>query len=366
MNGKGLSQIPQHHDFISPHGCHNLYFRRNHVADSICDYFAEPRRRLYFDYFALSCLRCIVRIWFVAIAISFYCIYTQTNYDIANDSTTLRPQLLNLHTLLNHNTIRSIHLTCPGTTPTPVEHLFGQPSSITSYVAFFDFAPADSFHYAATVIHFPCNGPSCSTSHTPGPYYTSTIGPRHNYLPFRFIQLLQLQRHPGFPPTTWPTAPAPAQTLTTPPHTSTRITLPHLEFFNLHQWLPRHQQFLQLPLNIRQSKQPQRFDQRRNPTKHAAQLRKLHRPPSTDAPSAPVNTPPPSLQPDLATLGSTTQQLAESVRLIQAQQQIFKNNVNSFSTRQTTDWPCTSTPPLPAATPTNAFCLHPAPESQTH
>ena len=46
------------------HGCHNLYFRRNHVADSICDYFAEPRRRLYFDYFALSCRRCIVGIWF--------------------------------------------------------------------------------------------------------------------------------------------------------------------------------------------------------------------------------------------------------------------------------------------------------------
>jgi hypothetical protein len=45
--------------------------------------------------------------------------------------------------------------------------------------------------------------------------------------------------------------------------------------------------------------------------------------PSTDAPSAPVTTLPPSIQPDLATLGSTTQQLAESVRLIQAQQQMI-------------------------------------------
>lgn len=54
--------------------------------------------------------------------------------------------------------------------------------------------------------------------------------------------------------------------------------LTHLVFFNLHHWLLRHRQFLQLPRVTRQSKQPQRFDQRRNPTNHAAQLQRLHRP----------------------------------------------------------------------------------------
>ena len=62
-----------------------------------------------------------------------------------------------------------------GTTPTPVEHLDNL--RITSYVAFFDLAPTDSFHYAATVIRFPCNSPSCSTSSTPWTCYNFTFEP---------------------------------------------------------------------------------------------------------------------------------------------------------------------------------------------
>ena len=91
-------------------------------------------------------------------------------------------------------------------------------------MAFFDFAPADSFHYAATVIHFPCNGPSCSTSPTPGPYYTSTIGPRHNYLPFRFTSFCN-SNGTGFPNDMANRSGSSSDTDHTT-HTSTRITLP--------------------------------------------------------------------------------------------------------------------------------------------
>ena len=183
-------------------------------------------------------------------------------------------------------------------------------------------------------------------------------------------QLPSIPLHPAFAtptapafPTTWPTAPAPAQTLTTPP-----IPLPGSPYpprvlqpppvatttSTVPPAAPQHTAVKAAP-KVRSEKKPDK-------TRRSAP--KAPSTPSTDAPSAPVNTPPPSIQPDLATLGSTTQQLAESVRLIQAQQQIFKNNVNSFSTRQTTDWPCTSTA-IARCDATNAFAST-CPESQTH
>ena len=48
-------------------------------------------------------------------------------------------------------------------------------------MVFFVFIPADSFQYTATVIHFPCHSPPCSTSSTPCTYYNYTFGSRHNH-----------------------------------------------------------------------------------------------------------------------------------------------------------------------------------------
>ena len=73
-------------------------------------------------------------------------------------------------------------------------------------MAFFDFAPADSFRYAASVIHFPCNGP------------------RHNYLPFRFTSFCN-SNGTGFPNDMANRSGSSSDTDHTT-HTSTRITLP--------------------------------------------------------------------------------------------------------------------------------------------
>ena len=51
-------------------------------------------------------------------------------------------------------------------------------------------------------------------------------------------------------------------------------------------------------------------------------------------PPAPTAAPSPSISPELAALGSTTQQLAESVRLIQAQQQMILDSQRAQEQRQ--------------------------------
>ena len=55
---------------------------------------------------------------------------------------------------------------------------------------------------------------------------------------------------------------------------------------------------------------------------------------SPATPSAPTAAPSPSVPPELAALGSTTQQLAESVRLIQAQQQLILDSQRAQEQRQ--------------------------------
>ena len=51
-------------------------------------------------------------------------------------------------------------------------------------------------------------------------------------------------------------------------------------------------------------------------------------------PPAPTTTPSPPISPELAALGSTTQQLAESVRLIHAQQQMILDSQRAQEQRQ--------------------------------
>ena len=57
-------------------------------------------------------------------------------------------------------------------------------------------------------------------------------------------------------------------------------------------------------------------------------------PPHPATPPAPTAAPSPSVSPELAALGSTTQQLAESVRLIQAQQQLILDSQRAQEQRQ--------------------------------
>ena len=113
----------------------------------------------------------------VATAINLYGIYTQTTYDMANDSTTSD---LNSSTSLHDWTttvcdqFASLAWNHTNASWTFVWTTFG----ITSYVAFFD----HSFHYAATVIRFPCNSPSCSTSSTPCTCYNFTFEPWYHFI----------------------------------------------------------------------------------------------------------------------------------------------------------------------------------------
>ena len=60
--GRGSTQEPAKSIYLFLHGCHNLYFRRNHVADSIfdfLDYFAEPCRRCIWIISSKPRCRCI-------------------------------------------------------------------------------------------------------------------------------------------------------------------------------------------------------------------------------------------------------------------------------------------------------------------
>ena len=52
MSGDGKRLNPRtSKSILFLHGCHNLYFRRNHVADVFWLISPKPHRRLYFDFF---------------------------------------------------------------------------------------------------------------------------------------------------------------------------------------------------------------------------------------------------------------------------------------------------------------------------
>ena len=100
----------------------------------------------------------------------------------------LRPHLLNRPLQLNPNSFWSIRLTrlephqrqlniCLDN----LRHYILR-GLLRPYVAFFDLASTDSFHYAATVIRFPCNSPSCSTSSTPCTCYYFTFEPWYHII----------------------------------------------------------------------------------------------------------------------------------------------------------------------------------------
>ena len=161
-----------------------------------------------------------------------------------------------------------------GTTPTPVEQLFGQPSALhptwpssTSPQPTASTMPPLSFASLATAPHA---GPAPHLVPTTTPPLGPDTTTLHTNLP-----VLQLQRHPHFRQH----GTLLQLHLTHRPHHLHlyRAHLTHLVFFNLHHWLLRHRQFLQLHLITRQSKQPQRFDQKRNLTNYAAQLQRLLR-----------------------------------------------------------------------------------------
>ena len=111
----------------------------------------------------------------VATAISFYCIYTQTNYDMANDSTTSdRISSTSIPygttTVFDQSTSHARNHT--NTSRTFIWTTF----AIASYMVFFVLTLAASFHYTIIVIRFPCHSPSCSASSTPCAYYNYTFG----------------------------------------------------------------------------------------------------------------------------------------------------------------------------------------------
>ena len=104
----------------------------------------------------------------------------------------------------------------------------------------------------------------------------------------------------------------------------------HLVPFILHRW-PKHLRFLQMNLDNLQSRPPRSFAPTRNLTNYAVQLQKLSLPVT---PPEPTTAPSPPISPELAALGSTTQQLAESVRFIQAQQQMILDSQRAQEQRQ--------------------------------
>ena len=156
-------------------------------------------------------------------------------------------------------------------------------------------------------------------------------------------------------PTTWHTAPAPSHASTTPPtplqsspypprtlHSpplAATSTVPPDE--------PRHPAVKAAP-KLRSEKKPDKL-RRSTPKATPASL------PAT--PPEPTTAPSPPISPELAALGSTTQQLAESVRLIQAQQQMILDSQRAQEQRQQLlhqDLPTTG-PTLPTPSPTSAL-----------
>ena len=220
-------------------------------------------------------------------------------------------------------------------------------------MAFFDFASTDSFHYAATVIRFPCNSPPCSTSFTPCTHYYFIFEPLipHHCPPT--YQFLQLQWHLRF------RQPGPLLHLhpTYRQHHHLHLYQDHRTHpvsCNHHHWLLRHRLFLQLHLNSRKSKQLQKFHQARNWTNYAAQLPRLlrlHLPLHLHSQRLHLHR---LSQQKWQRLGSTTQQLVESVRLIQAQQQTILDSQRLHEQRQQLLHqdlpPIGSTPPTPSPT----------------
>ena len=140
------------------------------------------------DVLAYSAATCDF-IFDVASTTTLYCVYLQTTYDMANDSTIF---LLSSSPWIPYGPTSVFDKsTSHARNRADFSGTFIWTTlSITSCVAFYDLNPNDNSRYTSTtVIHFTCNGPPCSASSTPCPFYNSNIGLRFDYLPLRHTHL---------------------------------------------------------------------------------------------------------------------------------------------------------------------------------
>ena len=254
----------------------------------------------------------------------------------------------------------------PGTTPTPVEHLFGQPSplhptwsSSSSLLPPASTTPSLSFASLATAPHavpaphlVPTTttplGPDTAIVHTAPPAFTTPTAPT---VPSTWHTAPAPAHAPATPPTPLQGSPYPPRVLHPPPLAATTSTVPPAA--------PQHPAVKAAP-KLRSEKKPDK-PRRSTPKATPASL------PAT--PPEPTTAPSPSIPPELATLGSSTQQLAESVRLIQAQQQMILDSQRAQEQRQQLlhqDLPATGPTlptPSPASTPPTPM-LPPAPKAR--
>ena len=258
-------------------------------------------------------------------------------------------------------TIGPTHLS--GTTTTSVDHLFGQPSTLhpswastTSLPSTTHSTPSPSFTSLATssdplpAQHLvPSTPPTTSSDSTT---YHSVAAPTGPAFSTAWPTAPAPVHEPSVPPTPLPCSPHPLRVHQPQPVATTTSTPPSTT--------PRQTAVKAAP-KVRSEKKAEK-PRRSTPTA-----------PSTttiDAPSAPSASP--SVQQDLATLGSTTHQLAESVRIIQAQQQMILDSQRLHEQRQQQlrqDLPPTApTPPTPIIVhiDTTNPGTSPCTESQTH
>ena len=233
---------------------------------------------------------------------------------------------------------------------TPSAHLFGQPSplhptwsSSSSLMPPASTTPSLSFASLATAPHAvpaPHLVPTMTTPlapettivHTAPPAFTTPAAP--------------------IVPTTWHTAPAPSHASTTPPtplqsspYPPRTLHSPPLTDASTFPPDEPRQPAVKAAPKLRSEKKP---DKLRRSTPKASL-------PAT--PPEPTTAPSPPISPELAALGSTTQQLAESVRFIQAQQQMILDSQRAQEQRQQLlhqDLPATG-PTLPTPSPTSAL-----------
>ena len=247
----------------------------------------------------------------------------------------------------------------------PIAHLFGQPSplhptwsSSSSLLPPASTTPSLSFASLATAPHAvpaPHLVPTTTTPlvpdttivHTAPPAFTTPTAPT---VPTTWHTAPAPSHASTTPPTPLQSSPYPPRTLHSPPLAATS-TVPPAE--------PRHPAVKAAP-KLRSEKKPDK-PRRSTPKATPASL------PAT--PPEPTTAPPPPIPPELAALGSTTQQLAESVRLIQAQQQMILDSQRAQEQRQQLlhqDLPTTG-PTLPTPSPTSTPptpMLPPAPKAR--
>ena len=238
-----------------------------------------------------------------------------------------------------------------GTTPTPVEHLFGQPSALhptwpssTSPQQTASTMPPLSFASLATaphavpaphLVHATTSplSPDTTSLHTNLPVFATPMAPT---FPTTWPTAPPPSNLPTTPPTPLPGSPYPPRVLQSPPLATTTSTIP-----------PAAPQFTEVKAAPKVPSGKKLDKLRRSAAKASSAS-----PPA--APPEPASTPPSSISAEVATLGSTTQQLVESVRLIQAQQQTILDSQRLHEQRQQLLHqdlpPIGSTPPTPSPT----------------